>query len=138
MSREIEVWADWRELGAPQRMGYLRSTPSRGKEVFSFSYDQAWLDAGHSRQLDPDLRFFSGPQYLSRNDALGGSHCGAGILPAAIFPPYSDLRMHDNNLTIGCRQRLARTGSDLGKGGGQNARATFFSAWLRLRRITLS
>jgi hypothetical protein len=69
---------------------------------------------------------------------LGGSHCGAGILPAAIFPPYSDLRMHDNNLTIGCRQRLARTGSDLGKGGGQNARATFFSAWLRLRRITLS
>jgi hypothetical protein len=45
--------------------------------------------------------------------------------------------MHDNNLTIGCLQRLARTGSDLGKGGGQNARATFFSAWLRLRRIAL-
>ena len=65
MSREIEVWADWRELGAPMRMGHLRSTPSRGKEVFSFSYDQAWLDAGHSRQLDPDLRFFSGPQYLN-------------------------------------------------------------------------
>ena len=68
MSREIEVWADWRELGAPQRMGYLRSTPSRGKEVFSFSYDQSWLDAGHSRQLDPDLRFFSGPQYLNATD----------------------------------------------------------------------
>lgn len=46
MSREIEVWADWRELGAPMRMGHLRSTPSRGKEVFSFSYEQAWLDAG--------------------------------------------------------------------------------------------
>ncbi len=68
MSREIEIWADWRELGAPQRMGHLRSAPSRGKEVLSFSYDQAWLDAGHSRQLDPDLRFFSGPQYLSATD----------------------------------------------------------------------
>ena len=46
MSREIEVWADWRELGTPTLMGHLRSTPSRGKEVFSFSYDRAWLMAG--------------------------------------------------------------------------------------------
>ncbi len=68
MSRGIEVWADWRELGSPMRMGRLRSTPSGGKEVFTFSYDQEWLDAGHSRQLDPDLRFFSGPQYLSATD----------------------------------------------------------------------
>ena len=68
MSREIEVWADWREPGPPMRMGHLRSTPSRGKEVFSFSYDRAWLVGGHSRQLDPDLRFFSGPQYLSAAD----------------------------------------------------------------------
>jgi hypothetical protein len=58
MSREIEVWADWRVPDAPMRMGHLRSTPSRGKEVFAFSYDQAWFDAGHSRQLDPDFAFF--------------------------------------------------------------------------------
>lgn len=50
------------------RMGHLRATPSRGKEVFSFSYDRAWLDAGHSRQLDPDLQLFSGPQYLNATD----------------------------------------------------------------------
>ena len=68
MSREIEVWADWRELGAPMRMGHLRATPSRGKEVFSFSYDRAWLDGGHSRQLDPELQLFSGPQYLNATD----------------------------------------------------------------------
>ena len=68
MSREIEVWADWRERSAPMLMGHLRSTPSRGTEVCSFSYDRAWLDAGHSRQLDPDLQFFSGPQYLSAAD----------------------------------------------------------------------
>lgn len=68
MSREIEVWADWRELGAPILMGTLRSSPSRGKEVFSFSYAPAWLGAGHSQQIDPDLRLFGGPQYLSGPD----------------------------------------------------------------------
>jgi serine/threonine-protein kinase HipA len=68
MSREIEVWADWRELGASILMGTLRSSPSRGKEVFSFSYDPAWLGAGHSQQIDPDLRLFGGPQYLSGPD----------------------------------------------------------------------
>lgn len=73
MSREIEVWVDWRELGGPIRMGYLRVTPSRGKEVFSFSYERAWLDARNSRQLDPDLQLFSGPQYLS---AMGRSNFG--------------------------------------------------------------
>lgn len=68
MSREIEVWADWRELGAPMRMGHLRATPSRGKEVFSFSYERTWLDAGHARQLDPELQLFRGPQYLNTTD----------------------------------------------------------------------
>ena len=68
MSREIEVWADWLEPGNPVLMGRLRSSPSRGKEIFSFSYDPAWLAAGHSRQIDPDLRLFGGPQYLTVTD----------------------------------------------------------------------
>jgi serine/threonine-protein kinase HipA len=63
MNREIEVWADWRELGSPVPMGQLRSSLSRGKEVFSFTYDKSWLAGGHSHQLDPDLRLFGGPQY---------------------------------------------------------------------------
>jgi serine/threonine-protein kinase HipA len=68
MSREIEVWADWRELKSPSLMGHLRCSLSRGKEVFSFSYDQAWLAGGHSQTLDPDLRLFGGPQYLGGGD----------------------------------------------------------------------
>lgn len=36
MSREIEVWGDWQELDGPARMGHLRSSLTRGKEVFSF------------------------------------------------------------------------------------------------------
>lgn len=64
MSREIEVWADWIELGGPVRMGVLRVIETRGKEVFSFEYGQSWLDVGLATELDPDLRLLNGPQYL--------------------------------------------------------------------------
>jgi serine/threonine-protein kinase HipA len=63
MSRNIEVWADWHELGVPALMGHLRSSFSRGKEVFSFTYEDEWLAQGAARQLDPELRLFGGPQY---------------------------------------------------------------------------
>ena len=65
MSREIEVWGDWQELGGPSLMGHLRSSLTRGKEVFSFSYDDEWLRGGAARQLDPELQLFGGPQYLN-------------------------------------------------------------------------
>ena len=45
MSRQIEVWADWLKDGKPLVMGSLRSILTRGKEVFSFTYDDAWLAA---------------------------------------------------------------------------------------------
>ena len=44
-------------------MGTLYATPSRGKEVFSFEYDPAWLKSSHALTLDPSLGLFSGPQY---------------------------------------------------------------------------
>jgi serine/threonine-protein kinase HipA len=68
MSREIEVWADWQELGSPILMGHLRSDLTRGKEIFSFSYEGEWLASGAARQLDPDLRLFGGPQYLNSGE----------------------------------------------------------------------
>lgn len=68
MSREIEVWADWQELGSQILMGHLRSSLTRGKEVFSFSYEGKWLASGAARQLDPDLRLFGGPQYVNSGE----------------------------------------------------------------------
>jgi len=64
MSQETEVWADWAELGGPVRMGLLRTLEARGKEVFSFEYDRAWLERGLSVRLDPDLDLLDGPQYI--------------------------------------------------------------------------
>jgi len=65
MNREIEVWADWKELDDSQLMGLLRANVTRGKEVFSFKYENAWLKSNASRQLDPDLQLVEGPQYLN-------------------------------------------------------------------------
>ena len=61
--REIEVWADWSRLSKSMRMGVLRVTPARGKEVFSFEYDAEWLKSGHVLSLDPNLQLYTGQQF---------------------------------------------------------------------------
>ena len=63
--KTIYVYADWVGLGQPTLMGLLHSTFVRGKEIFSFEYDDAWLKSRNSQTLDPDLGFFSGIQYLN-------------------------------------------------------------------------
>jgi len=62
---DILVYADWFELKGAARMGTLSVSHVRGREVFSFAYDQHWLTRGHAQRLDPDLQLFSGPQYLA-------------------------------------------------------------------------
>ncbi len=64
--RTVEVCADWTGLHPgtrPIRMGLLHATPARGKEIFSFEYDQAWLEASRACALDPSLRLAPGPQF---------------------------------------------------------------------------
>jgi serine/threonine-protein kinase HipA len=61
--RTVEVVADWVGLAEPLRMGRLHATPSRGKEIFSFEYDLAWLGSEHALVVDPGLRLHHGPQH---------------------------------------------------------------------------
>ncbi|MGI9428592.1 MAG: type II toxin-antitoxin system HipA family toxin [Bythopirellula sp.] len=68
MSRVIDVFGDWVELGGIQRMGSLRADQAHGKEVFSFEYDREWLASPHVMLLDPALRLFEGPQYLAESN----------------------------------------------------------------------
>lgn len=62
---DILVYADWRELTAPTLMGTFSVTHTKGREVFSFTYSNDWINSGTAQNLDPDLQLFSGPQYLS-------------------------------------------------------------------------
>lgn len=64
-SKEILIYANWKEFNTPVLMGVLNVISSRGKEIFSFEYDKEWLNAGHSQYLDPDLQMYAGRQYLN-------------------------------------------------------------------------
>jgi serine/threonine-protein kinase HipA len=63
-SKNIYVYADWLGLNGPVLIGTLRAEFLRGNEVFSFEYDDNWLHSDQLFVLDPDLNYYSGPQYL--------------------------------------------------------------------------
>lgn len=70
--RSIQVYAGWIDLKQSTFMGTLHATQVRGKEVFSFQYDEAWLQSGNAQNLDPDLQLYSGPQYLGEGKSNFG------------------------------------------------------------------
>jgi serine/threonine-protein kinase HipA len=59
------VYAHWLGMESPVLMGILKTIPDRGSLIFSFSYDDKWLSRKDSFYLDPNLHFYSGPQYPS-------------------------------------------------------------------------
>jgi len=63
--KKIIVYADWIGLPKTFKMGILRSEKTRGEEVFSFEYSEAWLKSGYAQEIDPDLKLYVGPQYIS-------------------------------------------------------------------------
>ena len=63
-SKDILVYADWDGLETPQFAGTLAASYSRGREIFSFEYDEKWLQYPFVHEIDPDLGLFSGVQYL--------------------------------------------------------------------------
>lgn len=70
---EIYVYADWRELKErPVFMGTLEVLHTKGHQVVSFDYDKEWVKKGLAQNLDPDLQYYPGPQYLNNEKANFG------------------------------------------------------------------
>ena len=44
-------------------MGTLTAVTGKGKESFSFEYNEVWLKSGFSQMIDPDLQMYSGAYY---------------------------------------------------------------------------
>jgi len=62
---KIWVYADWQSLGGVQHMGILTPQRVRGKEIFSFEYNDTWrTSSGQALFLDPNLSMYKGKQYL--------------------------------------------------------------------------
>lgn len=72
MGKTIFVYENWHSEN-PALLGKLYSEFSRGRETFSFEYDNHWLEehAGIC-ELDPDLQLYSGPQYPPPGKSLFG------------------------------------------------------------------
>lgn len=63
--RSVYVYAHWLGMVDPVLMGKLYSERLKGNEVFSFEYDEKWLQNGPSHLLDPNLHLYSGLHYLT-------------------------------------------------------------------------
>jgi serine/threonine-protein kinase HipA len=59
----VDVYADIEHSGQPTLMGALHCQPGRSGEIFSFSYDKAWLASTEAFAFDPDLALVAGHQY---------------------------------------------------------------------------
>jgi serine/threonine-protein kinase HipA len=61
----IWVYADWKPMEVPYLIGKLFSQRVRGKEIFSFEYNETWLNTSQAKlYLDPNLGLYKGIQYL--------------------------------------------------------------------------
>jgi len=70
--RSIYVYAHWLGMGNPLLMGILHSDRLKGEEIFSFEYDDDWLQNGPAQLLDPSLQLYSGLHYLNeKQDNFG-------------------------------------------------------------------
>jgi len=63
--KKILVYADWLDQPQAVLMGLLYTQVSKGEEIFSFEYSTDWLESEYSQVIDPDLKLYSGPQYLN-------------------------------------------------------------------------
>ncbi|PKD43734.1 type II toxin-antitoxin system HipA family toxin [Rhodohalobacter barkolensis] len=64
---DIIVYAHWQGMSNPVKMGILSAQEARGHLAWSFAYDEEWLNTRSQLLVDPDLEWFTGPQY-SKDD----------------------------------------------------------------------
>lgn len=61
--RIIYVYADFLPYDK-QLIGKLYASMARGKEFYSFEYDEKWLEQS-TTFIDPDLQLYNGRQYVN-------------------------------------------------------------------------
>ena len=68
---DIFVYAHWLGMPDPKCIGLLSAQQARGKKMFSFEYDAGWLRSKEQQLLDPDIAWFTGPQYPNDKENFG-------------------------------------------------------------------
>ncbi|HET6245166.1 MAG: type II toxin-antitoxin system HipA family toxin [Bacteroidetes bacterium] len=60
---DILVYADWAGMPGPKIIGTLSAHQGKGRKSFSFEYDPQWIQSKEQFLLDPDIGWYSGPQF---------------------------------------------------------------------------
>jgi len=68
---DIYVYAHWLGMPEPKCMGVLTAQQAKGKKAFSFEYDVSWISSKEQQLLDPDITWFTGPQYPNGKENFG-------------------------------------------------------------------
>ena len=68
---DIWVYAHWVGMKDPKCIGILSAHFGKGRKTFSFEYDKDWISSQEQMLLDPDLGWYSGPQYPNNKDNFG-------------------------------------------------------------------
>lgn len=68
---DIWVYAHWVGMYVPKLIGVLSANIGTNSNLFSFAYDEQWISSQEQILLDPDLKWFSGPQYPENKDNFG-------------------------------------------------------------------
>ena len=68
---DIYVYAHWLGMPEPKCIGLLSAQQAKGKKAFSFEYDADWISSKEQQLLDPDIAWFTGPQYPNGKENFG-------------------------------------------------------------------
>lgn len=68
---DIWVYADWKGMKDPKCIGILSAHFGKGRRSFSFEYDRDWISSDEQMLIDPDLGWYSGPQFPNNKDNFG-------------------------------------------------------------------
>ncbi|OYX28905.1 MAG: toxin HipA [Flavobacteriales bacterium 32-35-8] len=68
---DIYVFAHWKGMQKPQLIGTLSALYAKGRKAFSFEYEKGWVASKQQMLLDPDIQFYTGPQYPNNKVNFG-------------------------------------------------------------------
>lgn len=69
--KDIFVYAHWSGMSEPVIIGILSAHQGKGRKSFSFEYDKHWLKGKNVFLLDPDIGYYSGPQFPGKKENFG-------------------------------------------------------------------
>lgn len=68
---DILAYAHWSGMKEPKCIGILSAQQAKGKKAFSFEYDSTWIRSKEQMLLDPDITWYTGPQYPNGKENFG-------------------------------------------------------------------